>query len=197
MTETIERGAVFEIVKRYAILAYGGLGTMLAVGLMVLGSLLVGLAIAVFLAGFDLIAQFIEQLSTEALFGSSLVILVAGLLFLGVATESPLGRGRRLVGFELWEVGIARILAVAVVGIMFLILHGLLDGLVEELPEPFLLAADGLEAVARGGLIVMPIIGVPLSLAARYAAGRRTSFPDLELPALFVVWVVTAMVTMS
>jgi hypothetical protein len=196
MTEAMDRSRMFELVKRYAILAYGGLGTMLALGLMVLGSLLVGLAIAVFLAGFDLIDQFIEELSTEALFGSSLVILVAGLLFLGVATESPLGRGRRLVGYELWEIGIARILAVAAVGILMLILHGFMEGRLAELPEPFLLAADGLEAVARGALIVMPILGVPLSLAARFAAGRR-SVPDLELPALFVVWVVTAMITMS
>lgn len=197
MTEAVDRTRVFELVKRYAILGYGGFGTMLAVGLMVMGSLLVGLAIAVFLAGFDLIAQFIEELSTEALFGSSLVILVAGLLLLGIATESPLGRGRRLVGFELWEVGIARIVAVAAVGILMLILHGFVEGLVEDLPEPFLLATDGLDAVARGGLIVMPIIGVPLSLAARYAAGRRASIPDLELPAMFVVWVITAMITMS
>lgn len=197
MTEAVTRHRVFEVVKRYAILAYGGFGTMLAMGLMVLGSLLVGLAVAVFLAGFDLIDQFVEGLSTEGLLASSLVILVAGLLFLGVATESPLGRGRRLVGFDLWEVGIARILAVAVVGLLMLFLHGFIERLLEDLPEPFFLAADGLEAVARGGLITMPIVGVPLSLLARHAAGRQQTFPDLELPVLFAVWVVTAMITMS
>jgi len=197
LTEAVPRNRVVEMAKRYAILAYGGFGTMVAVGLMVLGSLLVGLAVAVFLAGFDLIDQFVEPMSTEGLLASSMVILVAGLLFLGIATESPLGRGRRLVGFELWEIGIARILAVALVGLLMLVLHDYIEGLLDGLPEPFFLAADGLEAVARGGLIIMPIVGVPLSLAARYAAGQRQSFPDLELPVLFVVWVITVMTTMG
>jgi hypothetical protein len=43
-----------ELLKRYAILGYGAFGTMADVGLMVLGSLLVGLALAVLIGGFGL-----------------------------------------------------------------------------------------------------------------------------------------------
>ncbi len=197
MTEAITHSTVFDVVKRYAILAYGGFGTMLAVGLMVLGSLLVGLAVAVLLAGFELIDEFLEELSTGALLGSSLVILVVGFLFLGVATESPLGRGRRLVGFHWSEVGIARIVGVAVTGYLMLVLHRYLDELLTDLPEPFFLAMDGLEAVARAGLVVMPLIAVPLSVIARYVAGRWSSVPSLELPILFTVWAIAAMVSLS
>ena len=46
MTETtVPKPSLFSTLKRYAILAYGALGTMLDVGLMVLGSLLVGLEV--------------------------------------------------------------------------------------------------------------------------------------------------------
>ena len=72
---------------------------MLDVGLMVLGSLLVGLSLAVLLAGFDIV-DVVQELATAPLLISALVLAVAGLFCLGVASEGPLGRGRRLVGFK-------------------------------------------------------------------------------------------------
>ncbi|MEE8489531.1 MAG: hypothetical protein V3S43_04290, partial [Acidimicrobiia bacterium] len=112
MTETtVPKPSLFSMLKRYAILAYGALGTMLDVGLMVLGSLLVGLSVAVLLAGFDIV-DVAGDLSTGTTLISAVVLAVTGLFCLGVASEGPLGRGRRLVGFNLWEVGIGRTLAV-------------------------------------------------------------------------------------
>ena len=119
MTDDIARVDSRAAAKRYAILAYGSFGTMLDVGLMVIGSLLVGLAVSVVLAGFGIV-NVIQDLSTGAMLASSLVLAVIGLFCLGVAAEGPLGRGQRLVGFKLWEIGLGRIIAIFVVGLFLL-----------------------------------------------------------------------------
>lgn len=179
-------------VKRYAILAYGAIGTMLDIGLMVVGSLLVGLAVSVLLAGFDLV-NVIQDLSTGGMLGSSLVLAVIGLFCLGVAAEGPLGRGRDLVGFRLWEIGAGRILAVIVVGLGLMIAHGLIDDSLQGLPLPVTTGAEGLRAAAMAGLTVMPLIGVPLSLVARWYPEGPDWLPSTDIPIMFVVWVVATM----
>jgi hypothetical protein len=183
--------------KRYAVLAYGAFGTMLDVGLMVLGSLLVGLAVSVMLAGFGLIDVITEELSTGAVLVSGLVLAVAGLFCLGLASEGPLGRGRRLVGFKLWELGIGRTLAVFLVGFGAILLYGLLEGLAEDLPTPLLAGLEGLRVVGVTGMIAMPLIGVPLSLLLRGAPVERQWVHDADTPAMFLVWVVAAMIVLS
>ncbi|HEY7821505.1 MAG TPA: hypothetical protein VIG24_01665, partial [Acidimicrobiia bacterium] len=82
------------LLKRYAILAYGAFGTMADVGLMVLGSLLVGLSLAVLIGGFGLMDVTVEELSTGEMLMSAIVLAVVGLFCLGLASEGPLGRGR-------------------------------------------------------------------------------------------------------
>ena len=183
--------------KRYSVLAYGAFGTMLDVGLMVLGSLLVGLAVSVMLAGFGLISVVSEELSTGAVLVSGLVLAVAGLFCLGLASEGPLGRGRRLVGYKLWELGIGRTLAVFLVGLGAVLLHGLLEGLAEDLPSPLLAGLEGLRAVGVTGMIAMPLIGVPLSLLLRGVPVERQWVHEADIPAMFVVWVVAAMIVLS
>jgi hypothetical protein len=178
--------------RRYAILAYGSIGTMLDVGLMVLGSLLVGLAISVVLAGFDLV-NVIQDLSTGAMLASALVLTVIGLFCIGVAAEGPLGRGRKLVGFKLWEIGVGRIIAVFVVGLLFILVHGLVEGPVQGLPVPITTAVDGIRAVGVAGMTVMPLIGVPASLAARMFPEAPSWVRAADLPIMFVVWVVATM----
>jgi hypothetical protein len=182
--------------RRYAILAYGSFGMMLDVGLMVLGSLLVGLAVSVVLAGFDLV-NVIQDLSTGAMLASSLVLTVIGLFCIGVAAEGPLGRGRRLVGFKLWEIGVGRIVAVFVVGLMFLLVHGLVDGPVEGLPVPITAGVDGIRAVGVSGMTIMPLIGVPVALAARWYRDGPAWLQTADLPIMFVVWAVATMAIVS
>lgn len=192
MTEGASRTDPIDMVKRYAILAYGAFGTMLDVGLMVLGSLLVGLSIAVLLAGFEIV-NVVQELSTGGMLASALVLAIVGLFCLGVASEGPLGRGRKLVGFQLWEVGIGRTVAVFVVGFAALLAYGLISGVLEDLPEPLHKGADGLRAVGIAGMVVMPLIGVPLSLLVRWAPNAPTWLDKAETPVLFVVWAIATM----
>jgi hypothetical protein len=192
LTEGASRTDPLEMVKRYAILAYGAFGTMLDVGLMVLGSLLVGLSIAVLLAGFEIV-NVVQELSTGGMLASALVLAIVGLFCLGVASEGPLGRGRKLVGFQLWEVGIGRTVAVFLVGLAALLAYGLISGVLEDLPEPLHKGADGLRAVGIAGMVAMPLIGVPLSLLVRWAPNAPTWLDKADIPVLFVVWAIATM----
>lgn len=192
MTDEMVRANTGAPVKRYAILAYGAIGTMLDIGLMVVGSLLVGLAVSVLLAGFDLV-DVIQDLSTGAMLGSALVLAVIGLFCLGVAAEGPLGRGRDLVGFKLWEIGLGRVFAVLIVGLALLIVHGLVAEAVAGLPVPVTTAVAGIRAAGLAGLTVMPLLGVPLALVARWYPDGPEWLPSTDVPIMFVVWVVATM----
>jgi len=196
MTERAVSQGAFATLKRYAVLAYGALGTMLDVGLMVLGSLLVGLSIAVLLAGFGLV-DVAAELETAPLLISAIVLAVSGLFCLGVASEGPLGRGRRLVGFKLWEVGIGRTLAVFGVGFGALLVYGLITGLLDGLPDPLHKGTEGIRAVGVAGMTVMPLIGVPLSLLARGLPVRAEWVAKADVPVMFVVWTIAAMVILT
>jgi len=179
-------------VKRYAILGYGAFGTMLDIGLMVVGSLLVGLAVSVLLAGFDLV-DVIQDLSTGAMLGSALVLAVIGLFCLGLAAEGPLGRGRDLVGFKLWEIGLGRVIAVLIVGWALLMVYGIIGDAVDGLPLPVTTGADGIRAAGVAGLTVMPLLGVPLALVARWYPDGPEWLPSTDVPIMFVVWAVATM----
>ena len=196
MTEQTTALSTLSLVKRYLTLAYGAFGTMLDIGLMVLGSLLVGLAVAVLLAGFDLV-DVSQDLSTGAMLISAVVLAVTGLFCLGVASEGPLGRGRRLVGFKLWEVGVGRVLAVVGVGFGALLIHGVIGGLLEGLPEPLHQGTEGIRAVGLSGLISMPLIGVPLSLLTRWAPVLPAWARRADIPVMFVVWAIAAFAVLS
>ena len=189
--------ARMEVVKRYAILAYGAVGTMGGVGLMVLGSLLVGLAVAVLLGGFGLAEILSDELSTGEMLISAIVLAVMGLFCLGVASEGPLGRGRRLVGFEVWELGIGRAIAVFLSGLAALFLYNLVGGTLEGVPAPLYQGTEGFRAVGVAGITVMPLIGVPLSIALHFVPDRYGWALEAEIPLLFVVWAVSAMVLLT
>ncbi len=196
MTETSTKPSGLSLVKRYAVLAYGAAGTMLDVGLMVLGSLLVGLSVSVVLVGFG-IADVEMDLETAPLMVSALVLGVAGAFCLGVASEGPLGRGRRLVGFKLWEVGIGRALAVFLVGFAALFLYRFSAGFLEDLPVPLLQGAEGMRAVGVAGMTAMPLVGVPVSLLIRGTPYGAEWVRRSDLPAMFVVWAVATMIILA
>jgi hypothetical protein len=184
-------------VKRYAVLGYGAFGTMLDVGLLALGSLLVGIAISVFLAGLGLSGSIPDEMSTGSVLVSGLVLAVAGLFCLGLASEGPLGRGRRLEGFKLWELGIGRTLAVFAIGLGTVLAHGLLIGLMSDLPVPLLAGLDLVRAVGVTGMVAMPLIGVPASLVILGAPVEREWIHLADLPVMFVVWVAAALIVVS
>jgi hypothetical protein len=186
-----------ERVKRYAILAYGAFGTMADVGLMVLGSLLVGLSLAVLLGGFGLVEVTTQELSTGEMLISAIVLAVIGLFCLGVASEGPLGRGRRLVGFKIWEVGIGRTISVFVVGLIALLLYDFIGGFIESIPPPLYKGAEGFRVVGVTGMTVMPLIGVPLSLIVRSAPEDYAWARNAEIPVMFIIWTVSAMLILT
>jgi len=186
-----------ERVKRYAILAYGAFGTMADVGLMVLGSLLVGLSLGVLLGGFGLVEVTTQPLSTGEMLISAIVLAVVGLFCLGVASEGPLGRGRRLVGFQAWEVGIGRTISVFVVGLIALLLYDFIGGLLESVPAPLYKGAEGFRAVGVAGMTVMPLIGVPLSLLVRAAPEDYAWARNADIPVMFIVWTIASMLALT
>lgn len=196
LIENTRRSSTFAKVKRYAILAYGAFGTMFDVGLMVLGSLLIGLSLSVLLAGFDLV-EVGGELSTGAMLISAIVLAVVGLFCLGVASEGPLGRGRRLVGFKLWEVGIGRTLAVFGLGFATLLLYELILGFLEGLPRPLHQGAEGIRAVGVAGMTFMPLLGVPLSLLIRWLPVKYEWVHRSDVPVMFIVWAIAAMMMLT
>lgn len=181
--------------RNYGRLALGAAGTMLDVGLVVLGSLLLGLAAAVILDGFELVDAGLD-LSTGAMLGSGLVIGIVGGFALGIASEGPLGRGRRSLGFGEVEVLVARIVMVLIVSLLMLVAHGYLAELVEDLPVPFEVGVDAVRSVAIAGMTAVPIIGVPIAMWVRSGALGSAVAADGDIPILYFVWAIATMILM-
>lgn len=173
-------------------LAWGALGTMLDVALVVIGSALLGLAAAVLLDGFDLVSIGLD-LSTGAMLGSSLVIGIVGGFALGVASEGPLGRSRRSVGENENYVLVARFAASLVVGLLLLLVRNLIDGFVVDLPVPFRVAADIIQAAAVAGLTAVPVLAVPLAWWIRSGGFGAAMALDGDIPLMYFVWAVATM----
>jgi len=193
MNEVLGGESPTERLKRYGILAYGAMGNMFDVGLVVLGTLFVGLGVTVLLSGFDVVGS-IADMSTPAMLGSSIILIVVGMFALGVASEGPLGRGRRLVGFNVWEIGIGRAISAFLVGLVMLMIHQLISEIVDDLPVVFLRGADGLHAVSVSGMIAVPLIGVPLSLLIRNLDDGYDWLKRYELHSVFVVWLIATLI---
>lgn len=166
---------------------------MLDVGLVVVGSALLGLAIAVLLDGFDLVSVGLG-LSTGAMLGSSLVIGIIGGFALGVASEGPLGRSRRSVGLAENQILLARILASVVVGLLLLLVRSLVDGFLSDLPFPFQVGADIIQAAAVAGFTAVPVIAVPLAWWMRSGGFGSTVAADGDIPLMYAVWAIATMV---
>ncbi len=196
MLDAVKKSDAVATLRRYGVLAYGSFGTMFDVGLMVLGSLLIGLALSVLLVGLDVVTRELD-LSTGAMLISSMVLAVVGLFCLGIASEGPLGRGRRLVGFKLWEVGLGRAVAVFLTGLVVIFAYRLVAGLLEEVPDPIVTGAEGLRTVGVTAMSVMPLLGVPLSIVARWLSTEQRWAGLAEIPLMFVVWVVAVMISLG
>jgi hypothetical protein len=164
---------------------------------MVLGSLLVGLSLAVLIGGFGLVDVTVQDLSTGEMLISAIILAVIGLFCLGVASEGPLGRGRRLVGFKLWEVGIGRSIAVFLSGFIALLLYDFIGGLLEGVPAPLYKGIEGFRAVGVTGMTVMPLLGVPLALLVRASPEDYGWVRNGDIPVMFIVWTISAMLVLS
>lgn len=166
---------------------------MLDVALVVLGSLLLGLAAAVILDGFELVEIGLD-LSTGAMLGSGLVIAIVGGFALGVASEGPLGRGRKSGGFDEVEIMVARVVAAVIVGLSVLWVRGFLVDLVAELPVPFRVGVDAMRAVGIAGVTAVPLLAVPLAWWVRSGAFGASVAVDGDVPILYFVWAIATMI---
>ncbi|MGH8945353.1 MAG: hypothetical protein ACRDVL_04330 [Acidimicrobiia bacterium] len=196
MLDAMKKSDAVATLRRYAILAYGSFGTMIDMALMVLGSLFIGLSLTVLLVGLDLVSRE-QELSTGAMLISSMVLAVVGLFCLGIASEGPLGRGRRLVGFKLWEVGVGRAVAVFSTGLIAIFIYRFAAGLVNDVPDPIVTGVEGLRILGVTGMTAMPLVGVPLSLLARWQSSEQEWARLAEIPVMFVVWVIAVMISLG
>jgi len=179
--------------RHWLALSWSALGTMLDVALIVIGSAYLGLAAAVLLDGFELVDVGLD-LSTGAMLGSSLVIGIVGGFALGVASEGPLGRGRRTAGFEEVHLLVARVVSAVLVGLVLLVVHTFLGDFALELPLPFHTAADIIRATAIAGVTAVPLLGAPLSWWVRAGGFGAAMAADGDIPVVYLIWVVATMV---
>jgi len=195
-------------VRVFAALAHGAAGVMLDIGLMVLGSILVGLSAAVLLVGIGVV-ETSRELSTEGTFVSGVALAVSGLLCLGIASESPLGRGDRLAGFGLRDVGVGLAACALLIGLGAMLIYWPIAGFVEDGPWPLRRGAEAIRAVGVSGMAAMPLVGVPLSVfltglrdgapwrPVGEAPGGSRRAPSVDFPALFTFWAVAAMILLA
>lgn len=179
--------------RRHVALAMGTFGTMFDVALIVIGSALLGLAITVILDGFDLV-NLAMDLSTGAMLGSGLVIGIVGGFALGVASEGPLGRGRRALASPETHILVARFLSALVVGAILVFGAGYLEDFAAGLPEPFGIGVDIIRVVGISGLTAVPLVAVPLAWLVRTGRLGTALAVDGDIPIMYLVWAIATMV---
>jgi hypothetical protein len=163
------------------------------IAMLVIGTGLVSLAIAVLLDGFELASLALTD-GTGAMLGSALVIGVFGAFALGVAAEGPIGHKSYAWLYATTPVIALRLVAVFVVGVLAFALAGVLPRFLDDLPTVFDWVVDIVRAAGLAGMTAVPLIGVPVSAGLRYFYGSETWVEELELPLLYIVWLAASMI---
>ena len=162
------------------------LGTSFDVGLLVVGTGLVGLAIAVLLDGFDVVEIGLSD-STGSMLGSGLVIAVFGAFALGVAVEGPIGYSSRRRGtFNDIEVAIAGVVGALIAGLVLVLIANYARGFIDELPMAFDFGVTVIHSAGRAGMTAGLFLGV------RELWGHNTWIEEIELPIFYVIWATAA-----
>ncbi len=180
----------------YLRLVAGTLRTMLDMGMLAVGSALVGLAIAVTGDTFGVFGIGLD-LSTSGALGAALVVGILGAFAIGIASEGRYGSadGARL--YPLGELAVGRMVGALLVGLALGVIVDRTAELVGDLSMPIQAAHGLLEATGTAGLLVMPLLGVPLAAAARLGL-VQLGMPDrLDLPILYVVWTIAVLMLFS
>ncbi len=164
-------------------------GATLDVGLLVVGSGLVGLAFAVLLDGFSVVDLQLTH-SAGAMLGSGIVIAIFGAFALGVASEGPIGHGHRGMPITDLEQAVGRVVGQLLVGFGFMYLGGLGARFVGDLPAPFTAMVDLVRAAGVAGATAVLVLGVPAVLAFRRLEVAPWWLEEVEAPLLYVVWAV-------
>ena len=164
------------------------LGTSFDVGLLVVGTGLVGLAIAVLLDGFDVMEIGLSD-STGSMLGSGLVIAVFGAFALGVAVEGPIGYSSRRRGtFNDIEVAIAGVVGALVAGLVLVLIANYARGFIDELPMAFDFGVTVIHSAGRAGMTAGLFLGVPALWGVRELWGHNAWIEEVELPIFYAIW---------
>ncbi len=183
-----EARRLFRLFRRIA-------GTTFDVGLLVVGTALVSLAIVVLLDGFEVLDVGLTK-STGEMLGSGLVIAVFGAFALGVAVEGPIRALRTRTGSEI-EILLIRVGSLLLVGGILLFVGRFLDQYIEELPSTFAIANDVLVATGVAGLTATLLLGAATLWGLRRLYADRPWLDLIELPVLYSLWVIGTLIVFS
>jgi len=182
-------------VRYYFLLIGSTFRTMLSMGMLVVGTGLVSLALAVLLDGFGVVEVGLG-LSIGEVLASFIVIGVSGAFAFGVATEGRYGTAALMARYPSLEVAAGRIFG----GVLVVLLLGWLAGQVEPIVAdqalPFRVGQELIRATGSSGLIAV-LVGVPFVWVLRQGAARAGFDADIELPGLYLLWVVFALIAFS
>ncbi len=170
-------------------------GTTLDVGLLVVGTALVSLAIVVLLDGFEVLDVGLTR-STGEMLGSGLVIAVFGAFALGVAVEGPIRALRTRTGSEM-EMLLIRAGSLLVVGGLLLFIGKFIEKYVEELPSTFGIANDVLVATGVAGITATLVLGATALWGLRRYYADRPWLDLIELPVLYTLWVIGTLIVFT
>lgn len=180
--------------RYYLTLALGTFRTALDVAMMVLGTGLVGLALAVLLDGFEVVDLDLGT-GIGGTLGAALVIGVCGGFALGVASEGRYGMSRSVDGFPTLELALGRAVGVVLMAFLLLFAAGRLDQLLVdlELPYAFSVAVEVIRSVGASGFVAA-VLGVGGSWGVRRGLDRLGWGAALVIPTIYLVWMVAAIV---
>lgn len=178
--------------RYYFTLLLGTFRTGLDLAMLVVGTGLVGLAVAVLLDGFEVVDLGLDM-GVGATLGAALVIGVCGGFGLGIASEGRYGMARSLDGFPSLEVALGRLIAIVIMAFALLWTAGRLESLVVDLPYPFEVAVEVVRSVGAAGFAAA-VLGVPAAWGVRRGLDRLGWGAGLAIPTLYVIWLLAALV---
>lgn len=176
--------------QRYLDVVLNGLRSGLDVMMMVLGSAWLGMAIAIFLAGFGLVGE-LPELSTGAMLVTVLVLGLMGAFGLGIASEGSMRCAHRLLSYDPIVVLLVRGLILAGFSLLLGLLTAPIERRVNELPGMIGEGVSVMNAVARAGLVAALLGSLLAWFLHRFNQAR--SFPGLGTALIFLVWSIATM----
>ena len=178
--------------RYYTRLAINSFATMLDLGLFTLGAALVGLGLAVLLAGFDVVDAE-TNLSTGSVLVAALVLGVVGTFSMGIASEGPARRASTFTPHNENERAIGRALASVAVGMILIAVSNRLDRFAVDLSAPLVTGIELIRTTGRAALWPVTLIGVPLAWGVHRSRILGDSAEETHLPIMFTTWVVAVM----
>ncbi len=177
---------------RWLALLWFGTGTMLGVGLIVVGTGLAALGLAVILHGFGVVTLSISNQLGPSL-AAGLVTGVLGGLALGLGVESQAGHGYLRRPAEPWEVVVAHLPGLIVFVWLLGVARSLLQRVIEDAPAAFGLIPRYLDAVG-GAWAAAAFVGLPALWAIyQFMVPKVTRIADYAPGIVYLVWVIAAL----